>query len=331
MEPAKLAILPCLLLLRLVGSRETAMTAAEVSALGIVSRTDVVAPAQGAAVATKVPPSKPGAKAPGEATTWCRHGRRSDNLCCAASCEVCGSTGCSGACCLEDIKRQGFCRDGADVTCQIPIEVVVPSGEPSIIPWCSRGKRSGDICCDASCDVCSGERCYGICCERHIAQQGFCKDGRDVTCRIPREIASPPVPATGQWCSRGKTSGNLCCHSSCDPCTGPGCVGFCCGNNIKMRGFCEKADDVTCEIPIGTTLAADPAQVEIPIGTTLAADPAQVEWCSRGKRSGAVCCEASCAICAGPGCMGSCCGYHIKSQGLCKDFHDVTCVVPTGG
>merc|ERR1712046_58383 len=100
----------------------------------------------------------------------------------------------------------------------------------------AKGKRKGHICCAPSCEVCTGATCAGACCAGHIIGQGrSCEHADDVTCLIPRVVATNStsgVETAPQWCRNGKADRAVCCASTCPTCGGPSCSGACCGGYV---------------------------------------------------------------------------------------------------
>lgn len=91
----------------------------------------------------------------------CTHGIRSNNVCCMASCGICGGTGCSlrvgganGCCGANILKTNHSCQESV-APCVIPPE----PREIVIDPTCSHGIKSKNICCLASCVTCGGNGC----------------------------------------------------------------------------------------------------------------------------------------------------------------------------
>lgn len=224
--------------------------------------------------------------------------------------------------------------------------------------WCRRGLRNNAACCHASCSVCAGVGCTGICCGGYIYKQDRkCRDANDVTCLIPEGQDAPPVVIKEQsysaalqqdgWCRLGKRNKHLCCDKSCSQCSGPHCSGACCGGYLARQGrFCKDSDESSCLIPKEVSKAPPPNMDEPasasasvtkgPLEKVAASAPAKVMeepavkdlWCRKGKRNGNVCCSASCAICGGTGCVGACCGGYISRQGFCWSIDEVSCLIP---
>jgi len=148
--------------------------------------------------------------------------------------------------------------------------------------------------------------------------------------------AEEPAIWEDQWCKRGKRNGRVCCSAQCPVCTGQNCIGLCCGGAILKRGLCSGENDTICLIPPRPTPISRSQQAsKLPASSGATPPPAaksqaapEEVWCRRGKTNKEVCCDASCVVCAGPGCVGRCCGGHIMKQGSCTTLDDVTCIIP---
>lgn len=122
-----------------------------------------------------------------ESNEWCSKGIRKGEVCCAASCNVCGGPTCEGNCCGGNIKQTGsVCRAAEDVSCLIPPGQPEPLQEASE-RLCRLGMRNGEACCASSCKVCGGPLCAGSCCGGYMKRAGrYCERPEDVTCLIPQ-------------------------------------------------------------------------------------------------------------------------------------------------
>jgi len=171
------------------GNDVTCLLSAEAMASPALPAEAVASPVAGAA-------SDPIGASDQYGRTWCMYGRRSESLCCKRHCPTCGGPYCIGGdCCGGYLARQGrWCENAWDDTCLIPgLEKRTDQAKLTDregIPWCARGRRRGDLCCEDACNGCDDTHCSGFCCGSLIRKLGkVCVDGADVRCVVPATLA----------------------------------------------------------------------------------------------------------------------------------------------
>lgn len=228
-------------------------------------------------------------------------------VCCPASCGVCGGTGCGERpggqdnCCVGSILASGRkCNGMTSSSCIIQ----AATGER---PICTN-----EVCCPASCGKCAGDGCnerpggFVNCCASGILQSGRKCGGETISACILAAITNERPICTNE----------VCCPASCGTCGGIDCglrrqgVVNCCASRILESGRkCGGSITSACIIAAITN--------ENPICTTK------------------VCCPASCGNCAESDCgqlsagVVNCCGNRIIESGR-KCGGDITsaCIIP---
>ena len=122
------------------------------------------------------------------------------NVCCDASCGVCGQTGCgslfpgsAALCCGGSILNSGVSCDTTDSPCIISMDPTPSPVTPSPVtpsptssgsdPMCALGLIKQDVCCPTTCGTCGGVGCSlrpggSACCGGPIRAAGLsCNDG----------------------------------------------------------------------------------------------------------------------------------------------------------
>eukprot|EP00903_Cladosiphon_okamuranus_P016837 g15527.t1 len=238
------------------------------------------------------------------------------DVCCVASCGICGGPGCSSRgpaedCCESTIEDFGEpCSSTGAAPCYIG-DVPAPGPVcPSVnIPGIE--SSSGEACCLSSCGQCGGEDCATAgspsdCCEEDIVEFGDpCSETNEAPCFI-----GDVCPSANNIRGIEDSERRACCVDSCGLCGGADCdsagpASECCVTDIEDFGApCTETNAAPCFIG------------DIPDPVCPGADNIPGVESSNGD----VCCVASCGICGGPGCSSrgpaeDCCESTIEDSG----------------
>eukprot|EP00928_Gymnodinium_smaydae_P011795 TRINITY_DN14317_c0_g1_i1.p1 TRINITY_DN14317_c0_g1~~TRINITY_DN14317_c0_g1_i1.p1 ORF type:complete len:442 (+),score=87.53 TRINITY_DN14317_c0_g1_i1:94-1419(+) len=75
--------------------------------------------------------------------------------------------------------------------------------------WCSRGLRHRNLCCAASCEVCGGPQCVGLCCGSQLVRRGSCRRPSDTSCTLPPEAWGDPHFASSSPSASSSSDGQV--------------------------------------------------------------------------------------------------------------------------